>query len=256
MKKIYEFTVPKEEEITKSEEQINEQGEKVITEKKEKIKKSYKFFIRKPTRSMVDAADLHYGIVMADGVKRGLLTSAQLYKRFLNDGGILSEPEKESLENARKRLIELQMEFQKLNINTQRTTTDEEKLRDVLTEIGEIRNSLQRLELQQSALFDQTAENRARNQAILWYVLYLSYMVDNETGVETEIFPSNKEVEVFSQKDFETRLSIYDSIEESEDQHMKNVIKKIFYFISFWYTGRAVTSEDFKQIDEISDTIE
>jgi hypothetical protein len=256
MKKLYEFNVYKEEEVTKQEENIDTSGNKVIIEKKVKEKVPYKFFIRKPTRSMTDANELHYGVVMADGVKRGLLTAAQLYKRFLNDGGILSEPEKKVLENAKTNSNNLQYELQKILSKTEQTPEDETKIKEILNQIGDIRETLQKFEYQQSALFDQTAENRARNQAILWYVLYLSYKIDKD-GKELDFFSTDGTLEPLSTEEFDAKLKAYDDlVEENEDEFLNSVVKKIFYFVSFWYMGRATTAEDFKQIDEVSDKLE
>ena len=62
-----------------------------------KVKKEvpYKFFLRRPTRTMTDEAELYYGVKLAEGIKAGLLTKALLEKRFENDGGTRSDDENE-----------------------------------------------------------------------------------------------------------------------------------------------------------------
>ena len=94
MKKLFEFTVPKEVEIEENETSKNEKGEEIKITKKNKTKEQVKVFIRKPTRALFDEAELFYGVRLSEGIKAGLLTRALLAKRFTNDGGVLSEEEK------------------------------------------------------------------------------------------------------------------------------------------------------------------
>lgn len=245
MKKIYEFVITKEEEKIEIEETKNETGDTVKTEKKVKVNVPYKFFIRKPNRQLKDEADLFYSVVLSDCIKQGLLTSNQLYKRFLNDGGILSEPEKKNLKETMEKVGKLQMEFEKLSIKVDKNKEDEEKLINIISEINEIRTDLQRFEFQQSALFDSTAESKARNKTIFWYVLHLIYKEKD-----------NKFIPVFGEGSFEEKVKIYDELEESEEDFNLKLIKKAFLLISFWYTGRINSDDDFKRVDEYSDKTE
>ena len=90
------------------------------------------------------------------------------------------------------------------------------------------------LEVQKESLFDNTAETRARNKVITWWILFLSCY---EKNGEKQPF--------FGEGNYETRMNKYDEIFESEDPHMIKVANAFIYFISFWYVGRAATKEDF-----------
>ena len=92
----------------------------------------------------------------------------------------------------------------------------------------------------QAALFDQTAENRARNKTILWWVLQLSY---EKVGDDY--------VEVFKGKGFEERLAEYDKFEELEDDFLDEMLKKFSYVVSFWFVTKADTKE---QLDVLLNT--
>jgi len=245
MKKIYQFSVNKEETKIEIEESKNEKGETVKIEKPTTIQVPVSFFIRKPNRSLIDDAELFHAVNVANGIKAGLLTSSQLYKRFLDDGGILSKPEKEKLEKFRQDSNKLQIEFQLL-AQKERNKEQEERAIAILNELGDIRNELQKFELQQESLFSQTAENIARNKTILWYILNLSYKIN----------PDNSESLFFGEGTFEDKIKKYDELDESDDNFTKLVIKKLFFLVSFWYTGRAVTEEDFKNIDNISNDLD
>ena len=81
MKRIYEFTVNKEETVKEETVQKKKDGTEVTTSKDVKKEVPHKFFLRRPTRSMTDEAELYYGVRLAEGIKAGLLTRALLEKR-------------------------------------------------------------------------------------------------------------------------------------------------------------------------------
>ena len=91
MKRIYEFTVDKEETIKEESVEKKKNGTEVTTAKEVKKDIPHKFFLRRPTRAMTDEAELYYGVKLAEGIKAGLLTRALLGKRFENDGGTRSD---------------------------------------------------------------------------------------------------------------------------------------------------------------------
>lgn len=244
MKKLFEFMVPKEVEIEEIETSKNEKGEEVKVTKKVAKKEQVKVFLRKPTRALFDEAELFYGVRLSEGIKAGLLTRALLAKRFTNDGGVLSEEEKNLYATLYVTLFERQNEFQKLSIKDESERTEAEKIRykEVISELAELRTQIQDFETAQASLFDQTAENRARNKTILWWVLQLAYIVD-EKGNETPFFGNG---------DFESKLRIYDNMEESGTEFQNLVCRKLAYFVSFWYVGRASSQEEFERLAAFS----
>ncbi|HAI40052.1 MAG TPA: hypothetical protein DCM40_19155, partial [Maribacter sp.] len=102
MKRIYEFTVDREETVKEETVKQEKDGTEVTTSKDVKKNVPKKYFLRRPTRSMTDEAELYYGVKLAEGIKAGLLTKALLEKRFDNDGGTRNDQEnkqyKETLE--------------------------------------------------------------------------------------------------------------------------------------------------------------
>jgi hypothetical protein len=238
-KKIYEFVVKKEEEVDKVETK-NENGKEVTITSKVKDNVSRKFFIKKPTRVLFEEAELFYAVRLSEGIKAGLLTRSLLAKRYSNDGGALSDTEKEQYSESYVKLFEKQNEFQKLSVKdkNERTKEEQEYFEKLTAEMVKIRTDLQDFEIAQASLFDQTAENRARNKTILWWILNLSYMIDKD----------GKESSVFGDGSFEEKIALYDSFEESNDDWMKGVIKKFAFYISFWYMGRASTQEEFEKL--------
>jgi len=244
MKKLFEFMVPKEVEIEEIETSKNEKGEEVKTTKKVKKKEQVKVFLRKPTRALFDEAELFYGIRLSEGIKAGLLTRALLSKRFSNDGGVLSDDEKNLYASMYLSLFDKQNEFQKLSIKDESERSEAENVRykEVVGELTDLRVQIQDFESAQASLFDQTAENRARNKTILWWVLQLAYIV-NEKGEESPFFGHG---------DYDSKILAYDNMEENGSEFENLVCRKLAYFVSFWYVGRASSQDEFEKLAVMS----
>jgi hypothetical protein len=239
MKKLYEFTVSKKGTVKEKTESENEKGEKVTIEKEVEKVVPHKFFLRKPTRSMYDDAELFYGVRLAEGVKAGLLNHALLAKRYNNDGGIYSEDQKDDFANTYFELLHDQTEYQQLAIKgEERDEKENGEFEELEKTLSLNRRKLQAYEAEKSSLFDQTAETRARNKTVFWWVLALSHL-ENEDGSTGPVFGKGS---------FDEMLVEYDKMEESDDPYFEELIQRLVYYVSFWYSGRAVTPEDFDEL--------
>jgi len=240
MKTMFEFDIYQEKEIEKVDVSTNEKGEEVKVTSKVKSTVPVKLAIKKPTRSLFDEAELFYGVRLSEGIKAGLLTRALLAKRFNNDGGVLSDEEQKEYNDLYLEFFNLQTEFQRLSIKEEAIRTEEEKkqIQNVIEKMNTSRERLQRYEMAQANLFEQTAENRARNKTIMWWVLQLSLIQGDD----------KKFKELFQDGTYEDKLKRYDEIEESESGVEKIAIQKLLYLISFWYIGRAASQEEFEKL--------
>jgi hypothetical protein len=240
MKTMFEFDIYHEKEIEKVDVSTNEKGEEVKVTSKVKTTVPVKLAIKKPTRSLFDEAELFYGVRLSEGIKAGLLTRALLAKRFNNDGGVLSDEEQKEYNDLYLQFFNLQTEFQRLSIKEEAIRTEEEKkeIQNVIEKMNLSRERLQRYEMAQANLFEQTAENRARNKTIMWWVLQLSLIQGDD----------KKFKELFQDGTYEDKLKRYDEIEESESGVEKIAIQKLLYLISFWYIGRAASQEEFEKL--------
>ena len=238
MKKIYEFVLPKSEEVDETTVEKKD-GKEVKTTVKVTKNVDHKFYLRKPTRKLYDEAELFYGVRLAEGIKAGLLTRALLAKRFSNDGGVLSDREKAEFGELYSEVFDAQVELQALSLKTteQRTAEENSKHEELSRFLEDSRKRIQEFETNQSTLFDQTAENRARNKTILWWVLQLAHEISGD-----------KESSFFEGKEYEDRLSAYDEMEENDDDWQMEVINKFFYYVSFWYVSKTNDPEQFKAL--------
>jgi hypothetical protein len=242
MKKLYEFVVSKEEIVKESETSKNDKGEEVTTTKEVKKQVEKELYLRKPTRKLFDEAELYYGVKLAEGIKEGLLTRALLQKRFSNDGGTLGDKEKEEWGKLYSEVFDKQVEMQQILIKDKKDRSEEEVtiLEDGKEFIRESRNRIQEFEMQQSSLYDQTAENRARNKTILWWVLHLAH---NKNG----------DSPFFGEGGFDEKIRAYDKMEEAESEFEAECINKFFYYVSFWYVSKTSDPEHFKQLIDFAE---
>jgi hypothetical protein len=238
MKKLFEFTLPKEELVKETETSKNENGEEITTTKEVKKTIDKQYFLRKPTRRLFDEAELFYGVQLSKGIKAGLLTRALLQKRFSNDGGTLGEKEREEWANLYSEIFDKQVEIQKLVLIDDRSPEEETQFLNAKEYLKDARVRIQEFEMQQSSLYDQTAENRARNKTILWWVLHLASYTDSEDNQKP----------FFGDGEYEDRIQIYDRMEEEEEEFMATCINKFFYYVSFWYVSKTSDPEQFKDL--------
>jgi hypothetical protein len=238
---LYDFPVTKTVEKKETEVVKNDKGEETETTKTTKEEVAVTFKLKKPNRRLYEDADLFYGIKLSEGIKAGLLTKSLLAKRYSNDGGFLSEPEKDKYAQLYISLFEQENELQRVQINLGEDSEEvrNTKIKEITVKMLEFRRDLQEFELAQQSLFDQTAEVRAKNQSIMWWLLSISFFEED-----------GKYLPVFGEGDYDDKIAKYDEYEEMDDSFWNEAVKKLAYFVSFWESGQAATREDFNEIAE------
>ena len=243
MKRIYEFTVDREEIVKEETVKKEKDGTEVTTSKDVKKNVPKKYFLRRPTRAMTDEAELYYGVKLAEGIKAGLLTKALLEKRFDNDGGTRNDQENKQYKETLETLEQLHKEQTKiLNVeDKKRTAAQKKRLKELEEEMKPARRTLRDLQLIEDGLYEETAESRARNKVILWWMLHLAYA---EKG--------DKEIPFFGEGSFDDRIERYDEIDEGEDIHDLVVARKVAYYVSFWFVGRPNSQKEFQEMIDLA----
>ena len=242
MKTLYQFKINREIEETVKEKSKDKDGNEVTTDKKTTVNKEVQFGIKKANRKLYEEAELFYGVKLSEGIKAGLLTQPLLAKRYKNDGGSMSESEKKRYAEIYYDLILKQDQLEQIKLNLEERP-EQDRAREaaaIMTDIVDLQRELQGFESDQSTLFDQTAENRAKNMVIMWWVLNLSYIKGEEDWIP--VFPGTE---------YEDKLESYDKIEEESDAFNTEMVKKLAYFITFWYMNGISSEEDFKRIEEV-----
>lgn len=238
MKEIYSFEVNKKVEKT-VEEKKQEDGKEITVTSTSTEDVPVNIILRKPRRSDYDEAELYYGVQLSEGIKAGLLTRALLAKRFSNDGGVLSENDKDEYADLYVELFDIQNEIERLSIlkESEKLENHQESLNELIKKQAIAKKNVQEFEMSQAALFDQTAETRARNKTILWWILHMSYLQEG-----------NDYKPYFGDGSLEDRLEQYDIYEEEGNEFDEEVIRKLIYYVSFWYVGKATNRSDFESV--------
>lgn len=244
LKELYTFTVDFEKEVEEStqEKRTNDQGVEEEVEIKKKVKKEVpiEVLIKKPSRRQLEDAETEFSICMSECVKKGILTKAMLAKKYADTGGALAEEEARDLLNLYKEAAEIEREVSHLSIKG--LDKQDEKLRKKLSDydvrIAEIKRKIIETESDYRVLFNHTADVKAQNRVMMWYVLNLTYYKSLALNVpDYKLF--------FKGETFKDKMDDYYEKDEQDDELFLKVIGKVSAIISYWYfSGTEFNKED------------
>jgi hypothetical protein len=247
LKEIYSFGFEKEEKVKRTEtsEVTNpETGEKEeVSVTKEVVDKvPYRIIMKQPTRRQIEEAELEFSVEMSKCIKKGVLTKAMLAKKYSDTGGLLAEEDAKALTKMYVQYGELSQEAERLGLKSStKTEKDSERLEEISGEIAGLRKDIINVETSYSNLFNHTADVRAENKVIQWYILNLTYLQKEDEEDMNPLFVGN---------DFEQKLQTYYELEEDGDELYDIVGGKIAALYSFWYySSGAVSKADFEKLD-------
>jgi hypothetical protein len=201
-----------------------------------------KFALLKPNRRLREDGELFYAAETSRFAKAGVLPKAAWGTILSNGGGSISDQEREEYGQLLLKFRDASFELQSILIKGEGERTEAEKIRskELIEQLEEIRKDIQNFEASQISIFENTAEAKARNRAILWWVMNLAYEKNGE-----EYTP------LFKGASFEEKLLEYDSFEEEENKYefLLGVVRRFMYLITLWFLGRADSVDDFKIYD-------
>jgi hypothetical protein len=240
-KELYTFTVFEDKEKTIEETTVNpESGEETIVKKKVIEKSPIKVVLKKPNRRQIEEADLEYSVEISRCIKKGILTKAMLAKKYSDTGGLMSESESQKLVDLYKEIYELQSENLRLDLSEDKSEEIIERQKALVEELTVARKEIVDIESSYRSLFDHTADSKAQNKVLLWYIINLTF-------VKKELDESPKPL--FKGKDFEEKLQDFYSKEEEQAADYVKISKKLSTFFAFWFFNQASSKEDFEELD-------
>lgn len=201
--------------------------------------------LKKPTRTQLEDGDMFYSIWLNKYIKMGLLTRAMLAKQHLDVGGSLTEEEKQRYAQLYVRLYEKQQAVQRFGLKTpsERTNDENERLAKAVEELGVIRKELSDFEAVQASMFDHTADIKARNKTITWYLLNLTHIVEGDSD-DAESVP------LFKGETYDDKYESYMELDEQDDPVYMNSIDKLSSLATIWYMSGVSGQEDFDRLLE------
>lgn len=241
-KYLYNFTIFEEKETFTEEVSTNEEnGEQTIIKKRATEKVPVQIFIKKPSRRQIEDADLEYSVEISKCIKKGILTKAMLAKKYSDIGGAMSEQESTKLVDLYKLIYDSQTQLTRLESISQKTEEINFKISDTIILLQNSRKEIVEIESSYRSLFDHTADSKAQNKVLLWYILNLSYI---KKSIDNEPSP------YFKGSTFEEKLENFYEKEESSDQQYFQISKKLSTLMAFWFFNQASTTEDFEELDK------
>jgi len=248
LKEIYSFTFEKEEKVKKTETKVVQnqatgEDEEISVTKEVSEGVPYRVIMKQPTRRQIEEAELEFSVEMSSCIRKGILTKAMLAKKYSDTGGLLAVEDAKSLTKMYIKYGELSQESEKLNVKTSGLSDkDKKRSNEIAGEIALLRKNIIDIETSYANLFNHTADVRAENKVIQWYILNLTFIQKED---EENMHP------LFEGNEFEQKLQSYYDLEENGDEMYELVGGKVAALFSFWYySSGAVSKADFERLDK------
>lgn len=239
-KELYSFSVDKEiekeEKTTKVDKKTKE--ETTVT-KKVKSLIPISIRIKKPSRRELEEAELEFSVEMSKCIKKGILTKAMLAKKYSDTGGLMSETDAGSLVDAYKKVFDIQNEYSRLEIIQTKNEVQVARVEEITKELVKVRRDIVEFESNYQSLFDHTADVKAQNRLILWYVIMLTFIEEED---------SEKPIPYFGEGSFEKKLEVYYQREEEDDSLYYLITKKAATILAFWFFNQATDKGSFDDL--------
>jgi len=254
-RELYSFEVRIEEEVVKEDikkvrrknkdtgkmETIEETVEKTVAEEV-----PVKIIVKKPTRTQIEDGDMFYSIWLNKFIKMGLLTRSMLAKQHVDLGGTLNQDEKQRFASLYLKLYEKQQQVIRYSAKDRDnlTVNEAERLDKAVSDLAVVRKEIADYEAAQASVFDHTADVKARNRAITWFLLHLTYFKKGAA----------EEAPLFEGLDYEEKYDSYQEQDEGGDEIFSLAIDRLSSIITIWYMSGIQSQDDFEAVlEEIND---
>jgi hypothetical protein len=207
-------------------------------------KKNVEFSLLKPNRRLKEDGELFFAAETSRFARAGVLPKAAWNTILSNGGGSISDKEREVYGELLIKFRDASLELQSILFKTENDRSEVEKKRsdELVQELDQIKKDIQSFESSQIAIFENTAEAKARNRTILWWVVNLAYKKSGDNYLP-----------IFEGNNFEEKLDFYDSLEENSenDKFLIPILRRLTYLITLWFLGKAEDSAEFKYFDDL-----
>ena len=252
-RELYSFSVELEEEIekeiTKEVKRKNKETGKMETIEQVSTKTviqqtPVRVFLRKPTRTQVEDGDMFYSIWLNKFIKMGLLTRAMLAKKQVDLGGVLNENDKMNYAKLYLQLFEKQQNVIRYSAKDPDNLSNDEKerLQAAVSSLAVIRKQLADFEAAQASVFDHTADVKARNKTITWFLLHMATYIKGDEDEDAESYP------LFPGTDFDERYLSYQDADEQQDSLFVKTIDRLSTIATIWYMSGVQDQDEFETI--------
>ena len=231
-KMIYEFEVPQEIEVEKTDTK-EENGQKISVTTKVKENRPVKFGLKRPSMSEKEDAEMARSAYFGKCVKAGVITQAELRKKYGDSGGIYTLEEEKQYVILRNKLRDSIEAYQLASVESQ--NTPKEELDRLFNEIFSLRGLVMDFENSANFFYQDTAEYKSRNHLIECLSLQLTYF-KRESDKDWVSFFGGDNLE-------EKRISLEKYEEENNELYLASR-DKIILFFSLFLQNQNLTKEE------------
>lgn len=193
--------------------------------------------ILKPNRKLRESGELFYSAEISKFAKAGVLPRAAWSTILSNSGGTISDQDREQYGKLLIDFRDKSLRTQQLMLKGILTGAEKSELKTISEDLEAIRTNIQSFETDQVNIFENTAEAKARNKSILWWVLNLAYEKNSDGSYQP----------IVSGDTYDQKIEAYDKIEEDDpDSLAMLILSKMVYYVTLWFIGRANKQEDFE----------
>lgn len=253
-RELYSFNIDvereEEKQITKEVKRKNKESGKMETIEETVVRNVKKqvpvrVILRKPSRTQIEDGDMFYSIWLNKFIKMGLLTRAMLAKKQVDVGGTLNEDDKMNYAKLYLKLFEKQQNIMRYSAKDQgdMSADEKERLDNAVSELAVIRKQLADFEAAQASIFDHTADVKARNKTITWFLLHLTQIEEGE-GEEEEV----SSIPLFPGTDYEEKYRSYQELDEEQDEIFLKAVDKLSTVATIWYMSGVQEQSEFEAV--------
>ena len=237
-KVLHEFTINRKESV----EETTDNGDGTKTVKQVEKEVPHLFCLRRPSVNDYDEAELFQHGTVAEGIEKGLISESLLAKRLKNGGGVLSDKEVEYKDNLWKEAFEIGSKLKE--IKDEDKEKEKESVEKLNKRLEEIKVELQNYATHESSSFSITAEARARNKTVIWWLIYLLHKKDGDTWTP-----------FIKGDNYKQRMESYsdlDDLEGDEKTFTLTAINKAMLVVSYWFASGygVIDAEGLKKLEE------
>lgn len=256
MKELYSFTVKRKVKQKVSYEKENKKGEVVEAFKNKTKTISNRIVFYKPSFSDIEEAEFFYGQKYNELINSGYLTRLMLNKKIGDIGGTSSKLSDEVLQKAFLDNMESARTIQFYEGQKDLDKDQGQKLKEAKELFISSQKTVADIEEIHRNQYSQTAEARAEQKIIEWFIFNFSFYED-EVNDQKELFP------LFLGEDYDQKRDHYLILcEDEEDIEDKDVLKNKGVFdeafltlarvANLWYNKMGSNQEEIKdQLDSI-----
>ncbi len=207
--------------------------------------KDIEIFISKPSQSDIEDGEYIYARKLNLLIQEGFLTKAMMNKKFGDIGGIFSEKSNKDLKEALVELVEAKRRIEFYGNAKNLTEDQEEELKEANETYILLHKKIVENDLALQSMFNQSADAKAEEYMLKWFVLYNTYIVsevdEGDIKKKCEFLIFDKPT--FEEKEKQLKL-LFEEIDPSDSESIKTKKKIIAdYFtligrvVSIWYNG-------------------